>query len=88
MNFSYHWLDDKGEVVVHDGIRTSLGQPLLPGDEVTLTARICSPEQTGKFTLRLTLVQERIAWFEQCRAKTLDFPILVGSIDAEYRPPK
>jgi hypothetical protein len=79
VNFSYHWIDERGEVVLYDGIRTSLGQPVLPGDEVTLATRICGPEQAGRFTLRLTLVQEGVAWFDQRGVKTLDLNVLVDA---------
>jgi hypothetical protein len=77
VNLSYHWIDDKGEVVVYDGVRTSLGRPVLPGDELVLSARIHGPAQAGRFLLRLTLVQEWIAWFEQRGVETLDFHVLV-----------
>jgi Wzt-like putative exopolysaccharide export protein len=78
VNVSYHWIDDKGETVVHDGSRTSLGRPVLPGDEITLNAGISGPEQPGNFTLRLTLVQEGIAWFEQRGVKTVDCPVRIN----------
>jgi hypothetical protein len=63
VNFSYHWLDRKRQVVVFDGLRTRLPRDLNPGESVTLSAAIRAPEKPGVYLLHLTLVQEGVAWF-------------------------
>jgi hypothetical protein len=63
VNFSYHWLDRKRQVVVFDGLRTPLPADLKPGESVTLRAAIRAPEKAGEHLLHVTLVQEGVAWF-------------------------
>jgi|SRR5215469_2328753 len=61
---SYHWLNLDGSVVVFDGERTGLAGPLRQdlGQEYQLLA--IAPQRPGLFTLRITLVQEGIRWFD------------------------
>jgi hypothetical protein len=63
VNLGYHWLDNRGNIVVWDGERTSLPFDLLPGAVVTLEANVKAPETPGKYQLQFQLVQERVAWF-------------------------
>jgi hypothetical protein len=63
VNFSYHWLDRKRQMVVFDGLRTPLPRDLNPGESVTLRALIRAPEKPGEYLLHVTLVQEAVAWF-------------------------
>lgn len=65
VNLSYHWFDQKGQVVVFDGLRTPLPRDLKPGESVKLNASIRAPEHPGKYTLEVTLVQEAVAWFPE-----------------------
>lgn len=65
VHFSYHWLDGTGEqVVVFDGERTRLPMSLMPGDERQMQASVVAPASPGRYMLRLTLVQEGIAWLD------------------------
>ncbi len=77
VHLSYHWLDEAGTVVVLDGARTKLPQDLAPGKSVSLAATIQAPVKTGNFTLRLTMVQEKVAWFDDKGAQLLDMPVTV-----------
>jgi uncharacterized membrane protein len=63
VNLSYHWLDDKDNVVVWDGERTNLPFDLLPGAQVTLEANVRAPETPGKYKIQFQMVQEKVAWF-------------------------
>jgi uncharacterized protein YcfL len=65
VNLSYHWLDRKGAVVVFDGLRTPLPNDVEPGQSVRLKATIQPPDGAGQYTLEITLVQERVAWFPE-----------------------
>ncbi|AYY58232.1 hypothetical protein EGY20_15710 [Burkholderia multivorans] len=65
VHLSYHWLDGTGEqVVVFDGERTRLPMSLMPGDERQMQASVVAPASPGRYMLRLTLVQEGIAWLD------------------------
>jgi hypothetical protein len=78
INFAYHWLDETGQkMIVQDGIRTALPQGLAAGGQINLQAQVQAPDQPGKYILRLTLVQEIVAWFEDKGMKPLDLTVTV-----------
>ncbi|MCS7464062.1 sulfatase-like hydrolase/transferase [Paenibacillus doosanensis] len=60
---AYHWLDFDGNVIIYDGIRTSLPKDLAPGESVTLLAKVQTPEKAGFYQLQWDMVQENVTWF-------------------------
>lgn len=65
VHVAYHWLDaERSRIVVFDGERTRLHASLMPGEERKLLALIVAPSVAGRYVLRLTLVQEGIAWLD------------------------
>src|SRR5207244_12419597 len=62
VNLTYHWYDAAGNVVVWDGLRTSLA-----GTAKTViaavNAQIAVPATPGTYKLRYDIVQEGVAWF-------------------------
>lgn len=78
VNATYHWLDGAGNVVVYEGRRTRLPRDLDGGDEAVLELAVDAPERGGAHVLRITLVQESIAWFEDHGLAPVDLPIAVG----------
>jgi cyclopropane fatty-acyl-phospholipid synthase-like methyltransferase len=71
--WSYRWLDAHGQILVADGDRTLVCPPALPIDKdhnllryssPTYFVRIKTPNYLGQLTLRLTLVQEGVRWFD------------------------
>lgn len=64
VRLSYHWLDPAGNPVVFDGRRTPLPFDLGPGDSVRVSAAVEAPERAGRHVLRLSMVQEGVAWFD------------------------
>ena len=77
VNLSYHWFDQKGATVVFDGLRTPLPKDLKPGESVDLKAQIQAPAKAGRYTLEVTLVQERAAWFPEKKGARLVLPVTV-----------
>jgi hypothetical protein len=61
---AYHWLDDRGNPIVWDGIRTIL-PPLAPGERATVEPRVRGPIPPGRYRLALDLVAEHRAWFSE-----------------------
>jgi len=81
----YHILDSQGEKVVWDGVRSPLSEDLAPGAEVQIPVAVTLPDQPGSYVLRLTLLQERVAWFEAQGATPADVPIEVRAAPVSHR---
>jgi hypothetical protein len=79
INFSYHWIDTEGKVIVYDGERTLLPEYLAPQKSTQLNAVIKSPSYPGNYNLILTMVQEYTAWFDDKGAQPLKIPVTVTS---------
>jgi hypothetical protein len=61
---SYHWLDDRGNPIVWDGVRTPL-PPLAPGERATVDARVRAPLPPGRYRFALDAVAEHRAWLSE-----------------------
>jgi cell division septation protein DedD len=86
VHFAYHWISEKGDVVVYDGERTVLPQDVKPGDSVALKAIVQAPQRTGKYILEMTLVQEGVAWFPDKGGDRISVPVrIVESVSASAR---
>jgi hypothetical protein len=82
VNLSYQWLDaSTGTVVVRDGERAFLKAPLQEGESVVLEAVVQAPESAGTYRLRMSAVQEGVAWFSDRGARALEHSVEV--IDGE-----
>jgi hypothetical protein len=77
VHLSYHWLDSNGRIVVFEGTRTLLPFSLSPGESAALSAIVKSPNQPGKYSLILTMVQEQAAWFTDRKAQPTQINIEV-----------
>jgi hypothetical protein len=64
VRLAYRWLEPSGAVVM-DGERTALPHDVAPGDAVPLTACVAAPETPGRYRLRISLLQETVAWFDE-----------------------
>lgn len=60
---TYRWLTEDGAILVADGLRTPLPGDLGPQGVATLSLRIRVPENSGRFILLISAVQEAVAWF-------------------------
>jgi hypothetical protein len=73
----HHSLARRRQMLVSEGTRTALPKDLAPGESVVLNALVQTPPSAGNFTLRLTMVKEDVAWFDERGARTLDLPVTV-----------
>jgi hypothetical protein len=65
VHLSYRWFRE-GEVVDEDeSLRTQLTGGLGSGSTTTLDARVLTPWAPGRYELRVSLVQEFVAWFDE-----------------------
>lgn len=64
VSLSYHWYK-KGDLnkVILDGFRSAIPRNIKPNEEFTSNMIVKYPEQKGDYILRITLVQEGVAWF-------------------------
>lgn len=74
ITFSYKWFDG-GRMLPIEGERTLLPRPLNPGEEVSFKAKVVAPDQGQDLTLKLTLVQEGVAWFMTSGGAPLEVPV-------------
>ena len=62
-SLSYHFLQaDSEDVVIFDGLRTPFAQPVEPGEEVPVKARVRAPGYPGTYLLIWDVVQEHRTW--------------------------
>ncbi len=60
---SYHWLDELGNPIVWDGLRTALPGQVAPGGRAEVDLAVRCPIPPGRYRFALDLVAERRAWF-------------------------
>jgi hypothetical protein len=70
---SYHWLDDLGNAIVWDGLRTRV--EAAPGATARVDADVRAPIPPGRYRLSLDLVDEGRFWFGELGEPTLDFEV-------------
>jgi hypothetical protein len=63
LNFSYHWLDERGNPIHWDGIRTPV--EAASGQRRELTAPLRGPIPPGTYLLALDLVDEHRFWLAE-----------------------
>jgi hypothetical protein len=65
VNTSYHWIEAKtGNLVAGESLRSKIEPPLNPGSTGNYIVSVVAPNRKGDYILRLTLVQEDIAWYD------------------------
>ena len=65
VQLSYHWLNENGETVEHDGHRSPLpGSAVRPGQTVRADVMVEAPDRPGNHVLVISMVQEGVCWFE------------------------
>lgn len=95
VNASYHWLDERGNPIVWDGLRTPVELP--PGGRTELDLRLRGPIPPGVYRLAFDLVDEGRLWFAEVgnHAPELEVEVLPRSAegavdwlphDAEHAP--
>jgi hypothetical protein len=65
IQLSYHWIDADGKIAVFEGLRTPLFPPLDPGTSEIFELKVAAPPIPGDYSLRITLVQEGVRWFDE-----------------------
>src|SRR5436309_175944 len=74
LKLAYHWLDDRGNALVWDGLRTELGD-VEPGEQRELEVRIRAPLPPGRYVLAFDLVLEGHWWLSEIGNRQLELPV-------------
>ena len=90
LNLSYHWLDDRGNPIVWDGLRHEVGAE--PGEQLDQELLIRAPIPPGSYRLAFDLVDEHRFWLAELGNFSPEFGVEVGSRDAAaaraFLPPR
>jgi len=74
---SYHLFDKAGRVLKFDNARSMLPRDVLPGEEVSMSARVKAPLEKGDYRLEFDLLREGAGWFKDSGSPTLALPLRV-----------
>jgi hypothetical protein len=77
VQLSYRWVRSPQQPIAGFGLRTPLTQPLPIGHSTQVNALVQTPAQPGNYQLRLSMVEEQHAWFDQLGATALTMPIQI-----------
>lgn len=77
---SYHIKDDTGNILLFDGARSSLKEPLNAGDTAELQLEIINDifDIPGNYIISIDLVIEGVSWYGEKGLETLDVPIIIN----------
>jgi len=62
---AFHWLDDRGNAIVWDGVRTPLEREVAPGDTLRQKLVLRGPIPPGRYRLAVDLVEEHRFWLAE-----------------------
>jgi hypothetical protein len=89
VHLSYKWLDPttQRQLPGIEGRRSRLTPELLPGRSIRQTIIVRAPTQQGELVLRVTLVQETVAWFDDLDSGNHESHVLnlVEAVQSETR---
>jgi hypothetical protein len=80
LNVSYHWLDDRGNPIVWDGIRQAVNA--APGESVEREVEIRGPIPPGRYRLAFDLVDEHRFWLAELGNFTPELEVEVAAREA------
>ena len=65
VNVSYRWLEGPQGAPLAEGLRSPLPRPLPPEGAAECRVALKVPAIPGDYTIRVTLVQEQVRWFDE-----------------------
>jgi hypothetical protein len=72
VRFAYLWFDERGASAGGNHGRSLIAPAAGPNEQRRYQVRVVAPEHGGRYTLRLTLVQEFVRWFGAYADATVD----------------
>jgi hypothetical protein len=80
LNLSYHWLDERGNPILWDGIRTAVAA--APAERLHVRAHLRGPIPPGRYRLALDLVDEQRFWLAELGNHSPAFDVDVAPREA------
>jgi len=80
LNLSYHWLDDRGNPIVWDGLRRNVAAE--PGERLQQELKIRGPIPPGRYRLAFDLVDEHRFWLAELGNFSPELDVEVAARDA------
>jgi hypothetical protein len=80
LNLSYHWLDERGNPIIWDGLRHEVSA--APGERVEKDIQLSGPIPPGRYRLAFDLVDEQRFWLAELGNFTPEVEIDVAPRDA------
>ena len=80
IKLAYHWLDERGNPIVWDGLRHDV--EAAPGQRLELDVQVRAPIPPGRYRLAFDLVDEGRFWFAELGGTTLEREVAVLRRDA------
>jgi hypothetical protein len=81
-----HLLDEKRALLELGFLRAPLPFDLPPDGTAELDVSMYVPPRTGRYVVRLDMVDEYLAWFEACGSSPVDLPLDVASYPDSREP--
>jgi hypothetical protein len=81
LSLSYHWLDERGNPIVWDGMRTAV--EAAPGEQRELEAAVRGPIPPGRYRLAFDLVDEHRFWLGELGNHTPELEVEVRPRSAD-----
>ncbi len=83
---SYHWLDDRGNPIVWDGVRTPLEHPVEPGETAEIELVLGSPQPPGRYRLAFDFLEEFRFWWSEVGVTPLELEVEVRPLHRRAAP--
>jgi hypothetical protein len=80
LDVSYHWLDDRGNPIVWDGLRHAISAE--PGERLEREVQVRGPIPPGRYKLAFDLVEEGRFWLAELGNFTPELDVDVAARDA------
>ena len=80
---SYHWLDERGNAIVWDGLRTPLRETVPPGGTLRTELPVRAPIPPGRYRLAVDLVEEHRFWLAELGSRPYEEDVVVGPRTAD-----
>ena len=84
IRLAYHWLDERNNPIVWDGLRSPLPR-LAPGESAVVQTRVRAPIPPGRYRFAFDLVAEHRAWFSELGSDLETRPVEVHPRTGNHR---